>query len=733
MQAAFSRTSEQPCPSAAALDATPQAVEIPGSPQPLEPRDSGTAGEGAATATLLLMTGEYTSRVPLSHSLKPPNRDPTQLQRFSRMQGAVARAAFVHRGKYGCQAAPRVLAPRSLSGGGGGGRWSTTAAATGERARAVAAVARGEPRPGDVPTEGEAMHGHVAAAEAAGAPPSRVEKRGSVSGAVALIVGTSIGSGILAVPQRTAPAGFIPSATCMITCWAFLVAEALLLVEINVHLRRKRGKDDGGGGGGDLEVISVKSMAQETLGEWGGNVATAAYLFLSYTSMVAYASKSGEVLGRLTGAPEPVSGAAFTAAVALLIAVGGTGVTDRVNQLLTFVMIGLLLAIEVSAVAFGGGLSLPANANWGQVPATLPVIIFTLVFHDTAPVICAYLGGDLARIRLSIIVGSLVPLLSLLVWDDIALGLATDLDGFDILDMLKTDWSYTVVETFSLLAVGTSLIGTLLGASQFFIEQMTNLASSAAKEHAPKINKGIVVSPIEAGSSQRLGMEKILESKRLSYIATAIVVVPTMIIAATLPNSFSIATDIAGGYCMTILYGVLPPLMAWTIRSKQSDPSAGFVREDVDPSKDDKGAVDFTTAKPVLVGMGVFSVLMVLEQMFQDLDLSSRLIELNGSTWQTWSVTEESRERRRQQLVPHLPPASTSAATRAGDTAEQGYQAAAGRGAKASVCACAVTGIAGLKATADCQGHTGRGPWAGFYAGLWADRRSESGINHVDV
>jgi hypothetical protein len=54
-------------------------------------------------------------------------------------------------------------------------------------------------------------------------------------------------------------------------------------------------------------------------------------------------------------------------------------------------------------------------------------------------VICAYLGGDLVRIRLSILVGSIVPLLSLLVWDDIALSISTDLDGFDILDMLNTE------------------------------------------------------------------------------------------------------------------------------------------------------------------------------------------------------------------------------------------------------------------------------------------------------
>ncbi|CAL4930159.1 unnamed protein product [Urochloa decumbens] len=530
------------------------------------------------------------------------------------MQGSIARAALCpypksRRATFGCPAARvRHVPRRSLSaGGGGGGKWCVAAAA-GKRARNVAGVAGARP----------AAEGRLAATAA----PSG-GRRGSVAGAVALIVGTSIGSGILAVPQSTAPAGFIPSAACMVTCWAFLVAEALLIAEINVHLRRRRNKDGvsshGGGGDLDLEVISVKSMAQETLGAWGGHVATATYLFLSYTSMVAYASKSGEVLSRLVpGVPEPAAGAAFTAALALLVAGGGTGVTDRVNQLLTFVMIGLLLTIEVSAVALGGGLSLPANANWEQVPAALPVIIFTLVFHDIAPVICAYLEGDLARIRLSILVGSLVPLVSLLVWDDIALGLATDLGGFDIRDMIKTEWSYTVVETFSLLALGTSLIGTLLGASQFFIEQMINLASSSAKQRHEK-NKGNTVFPNDDGSGHP-GVAASLKKNRLSYIATGIVVAPTIAIAATVPDSFSIATDIAGGYCMTILYGVLPPLMAWTIGSKLSDTSSGLPGGE-EHAKDRMGEWDMTSAsaKPVLLGMGVFSALIVLEQMSQDL------------------------------------------------------------------------------------------------------------------
>lgn len=126
-------------------------------------------------------------------------------------------------------------------------------------------------------------------------------------------------------------------------------------------------------------------MAQETLGEWGGNLATATYMFLSYTSMIAYTSKSGEVVSRLVQLPESVSGATFTMIIALLISVGGTHMTDQVNRWLTVVMIGLLAMMEATSISFGDGLSVPQMTNWDKVPQTVPVIIFTLVFHDIAP------------------------------------------------------------------------------------------------------------------------------------------------------------------------------------------------------------------------------------------------------------------------------------------------------------------------------------------------------------
>lgn len=134
--------------------------------------------------------------------------------------------------------------------------------------------------------------------------------------------------------------GILPSTIAITICWVFLLIEALLLVEINVGLLKKKKK---GIEEDELEVISIRTMAQETLGEWGGSLATVTYVFLGYTSMIAYSSKSGEILYHLINLPESISGCFFTALFTILITVGGTRTTDQVNQWLTASMIGILL------------------------------------------------------------------------------------------------------------------------------------------------------------------------------------------------------------------------------------------------------------------------------------------------------------------------------------------------------------------------------------------------------
>lgn len=135
--------------------------------------------------------------------------------------------------------------------------------------------------------------------------------------------------------------GFIPSSISVIACWAFLLIEALLLAEINVGLlRKKRKKEEEEEEGNELEIVSIRTMAQETLGEWGGTLATLTYVLLGYSSMVAYCSKSGELLFQFINLPIPASICLFTAIFTMLISVGGTQGTDLINQWLTASMIG---------------------------------------------------------------------------------------------------------------------------------------------------------------------------------------------------------------------------------------------------------------------------------------------------------------------------------------------------------------------------------------------------------
>ncbi|XP_028083882.1 uncharacterized protein LOC114285083 [Camellia sinensis] len=422
------------------------------------------------------------------------------------------------------------------------------------------------------------------------------DKKGTIPGAVALIIGTTIGSGILALPQKTSPAGLLPSSITMITCWAFLLIEASLLVEINVELMRKKEKrvDEN-----ELEVLSIRTMAQETLGDWGGTLVTMTYVFLGYTAMVAYSSKSGEILHHLINLPESVSGFFFTLLFTALISIGGTRATDRINQLLTVSMIGLLLAIEVLAIMFGGWSGLEGDSDWGKVPATVPVIIFSLVYHDLAPVVCAYLGGDLQRIRASVMLGSVVPLLALLVWDAVALGLSAHADQVSdpVELLLSVKWTGVsfMVEAFSLLAVGTSLIGTLLGFFEFFKEQLNNSSwRSPSTQILQKTNK-------------LFSLRKWWGRNKVSFTATAMAIVPSLFISTTVPDAFSAATDIAGGYCMTMLYGVLPPAMAWAIHNRESE------------EETDQKAI--STARPALLGVGLFACAIVVEQILQDLSI----------------------------------------------------------------------------------------------------------------
>ena len=64
---------------------------------------------------------------------------------------------------------------------------------------------------------------------------------GSVFGNTALIVGTTIGAGIIGLPAVTLPSGIIPSTILLITVWLYALISGLLVAELTLNVMRVEG------------------------------------------------------------------------------------------------------------------------------------------------------------------------------------------------------------------------------------------------------------------------------------------------------------------------------------------------------------------------------------------------------------------------------------------------------------------------------------------------------------
>jgi tyrosine-specific transport protein len=101
---------------------------------------------------------------------------------------------------------------------------------------------------------------------------------GSVWGAAALVSGTAVGAGILAIPAVTAPAGFVAGSAAMTAAAAWSVLSGLLVAEVSVNTMCELGTGRG---------VSLGSMARRTLGPAGAVAVSVVYAVLHYSLLVA--------------------------------------------------------------------------------------------------------------------------------------------------------------------------------------------------------------------------------------------------------------------------------------------------------------------------------------------------------------------------------------------------------------------------------------------------------------
>lgn len=339
---------------------------------------------------------------------------------------------------------------------------------------------------------------------------------------------------MIGLPLLTGAGGFRPTVAMFVVSWLFALAMGLLLLEVNLWF---------------TEEVSILSMADRTLGKIGKYFGGAMFISLFYSLMTSYVGGCGqlfsdfaqETLGIML--PEWVGGFIVSAVFGFFLYLG-THTADRLNRVL---MGGLILSYLVLLVV---GLphvdrELLTYENWGATIYALPIMIAAFGYHNMIPTLTTYLKHNANVLRLTILIGSTIPLLIYLSWEWVILGMipAEGPGGFsDALnqgDMVTrtlrhavgSSWIVDVAEYFAFFAIITSFLAVALSFVDFLADGLRIKRDAKGK---------VLLCTLSLG--------------------------PPFVCAVMYPKIFLAALSYAGGFGVPLLFGVLTGAMVWSGR-----------------------------------------------------------------------------------------------------------------------------------------------------------------------
>ncbi len=341
-----------------------------------------------------------------------------------------------------------------------------------------------------------------------------------------LVAGAAVGAGILGLPVQTGLAGFWPAAAGLSLMWLVLLLTALVIAD--AYLRQGRAEAD------------LAGLYHRELGPAGKWAAVGAYFINYYGIMVAYLSGAAAVLGLLTGRAD-LQGLLML--LFFLVATGaclaGPGLVRRFNALLMLPLLASLVWLLWLAL----GEVEPARLtyrDWSYLPATLPVITCSLVFHNLVPLVCRELEGGRRAIFRALTWGSLAPwLLGVLCLLVTVGGLPLRGGEGSLLAAFRHDQPATVALARALHSpqiVAAGLVFSLCAILTSYLAVGTTLMRFWADLAPPLARRG-------------------------TWARALITFAPPLVVVWVWPDLFLSALNLVGGVGLGVLVGVAPALV----------------------------------------------------------------------------------------------------------------------------------------------------------------------------
>jgi hypothetical protein len=266
----------------------------------------------------------------------------------------------------------------------------------------------------------------------------------------ALLCGTSLGCGLLFLPEATSSSGYVAGTVAALVAWAYMTISALLTSELLINGYGETGKASDAG---------LLGTYDRHLGKWGGRLAGVGFLVVSYLVVGVYLGEGGDRLsglfadamaaaattattaatdgGGVVGNGIPATTATATAAVTVSAALGGAGGAtigpspsgraafavatcallsaasgrDAVRSVLTTALVPATLLAFVVAVCVGlptadlPSLVEPANQHPESFLDVFPLLFMGWTYHGVVPRVVYDLEGDKDKITRAIVLG----------------------------------------------------------------------------------------------------------------------------------------------------------------------------------------------------------------------------------------------------------------------------------------------------------------------------------------
>lgn len=403
-------------------------------------------------------------------------------------------------------------------------------------------------------------------------------------GAVGLIVGTAVGPGMLGLPAATLKSGPVPSTFALILSWLYVISSVILVAELSFAVMKQD----------SVAEVSFTGLARKTLGSSLGTFVALVYASLSFSLLVACVSGIGAIVSQCFPWLNPIiANGLFPSMVGLTLWLFPFKAIDSANRFLCIMMLFSIIALVGIGFLVGRNNILVSfvYASWeiSLVLPAIPIAVLTLGFHVITPFICKIAGNTIHDARKAILFGGTIPLLMVLSWNTIVLGLAGTNNTSSIKDPISLLLSVnpsalSAVQAFAFSALATSLIGyavsfpkQLADTLEFIFaksnsRQMRSQGPQGFQNEVGKIgqmtftyaqgpgNAGrISYSGLNVHSGSKFNSACVWNSLR-RFVMPFVLGLPVLI-AALFPSTFSRALDYAGIYANCFLFGVLPPVM----------------------------------------------------------------------------------------------------------------------------------------------------------------------------